>query len=292
MRSLICINTYKSVDLIKTFAWDYIDFVRDNPQYDFIVSLDGSDKNTIKYCEKNNIPLLYSEKNEGVGISKNRIINTFDNYDYYFFIEDDVELLDPKVFDIHIKLSKELDIHHFSLFEAQRIRKQMDIYKYKNFHIIQAMYGSAQFNFFTKKGLETVGGFHTKFAKYKRFGHTEHSYRFVTNTLAKYPFQIIEECLEEYFRWNDPISRVKLNIEVSENGLFVGEEELITQKIKYFPIQILSSYKIINKAYMNSLDKVDSDRKVNLYKQKFYFKLALLNLARKFKNTLKIFIGR
>ena len=288
MKSLICINTYKSADLIKTFVWDYIDFTRNNPQYDFIVSLDGQDQETTEYCTKYKIPLLYSEENEGVGISKNRVIKSFDNYESYFFIEDDVELLNPEVFDIHIKLSKELNIHHFSLFEARRIRNQVDTYKYKDFHIKQAMHGSAQFNFFTKKGLETVGGFHTKFAEYKRFGHTEHTYRFVHNNLSEYPFQVIKDCLDGYFRWNDPISRVKLSVDVSDNGLFVGEEELITQKIKYFPIQTLSSYKIINKAYITKPEKILNDNSVKWHKEKFYLKLSLIELYRKVKSLTQI----
>jgi len=292
MKSLVCINTYKSADLIKAFVWDYIDFVKNNPQYDFIVSLDGNDQETIEYCKKYKIPLLYSEKNEGVGISKNRVMQAFNNYDCYFFIEDDVELLDSNVFDIHIRLSKELDIHHFSLFEKQRIRNKINQTEYNQFHIIEAMYGSAQFNFFTKKGIEIVGGFHTHFAKYKRFGHTEHTYRFVHNKLSKYPFQIIEECLSGYFRWNDPLSRVKLSVEVSENRLFAEEENLILERIKFFPIQTLSTYNIINKNNILCTDKIIIDTNTNFNKQKFYTKLAFIDIIRKLKNILKLFIGK
>ena len=88
MKNLICINTYKSADLIKALVWDYIDFVKENNHYDFIVSLDGADQETIEYCQTYNIPLLYSEQNEGVGLSKNRVIESFSDYDNYFFIEE------------------------------------------------------------------------------------------------------------------------------------------------------------------------------------------------------------
>jgi hypothetical protein len=285
MRNLICINTYKSAGLIKAFVWDYIEFVRNNKNYDFIVSLDGLDTETIEYCKKYKIPLLYSEENEGVGISKNRIIESFSEYDNYFFIEDDIELLNPEVFDMHIKISEELNIHHFSLFEARRIRNQMHILESGKYHIIQAMYGGAPFNFFTKKGLETVGGFHTLFAKYKRFGHTEHTYRFVTNGLSKYPFQVIEECLEGYFRWNDPVSRIKINVKVSKNFLFVDEEKLIKEKLTYYPVETLSIYHQENIKNMNS-NNILVDKYVWRHKKKFYAYLALLEHYRSMKKFM------
>ena len=269
MKNLICINTYKSSELVKAFIWDYIDFVRTRDDYDFIVSLDGDDEETIDYCNKYKIPFLYSDINEGVGISKNRVLTSFNNYDYYFFIEDDIELLNSDVFDIHIKLSQELNIHHFSLFEARRIREQKNILKYNEFHIIQAMYGGAPFNFFTKKGIDIVGGFHTHFAKYKRFGHTEHSYRFVNNNLTEYPFNVIEECLDGYFRWNDPISRIKISVEVSENRLFVEEEELILEKLKFCPIKTISPYHENNIENMSSLDNIIYDKNIIKNKKDF-----------------------
>lgn len=292
MKNLICINTYKSAELIKAFIWDYIDFVSTHDAYDFIVSLDGSDRETIAYCKQYNIPLLYSEKNEGVGISKNRVIESFPMYDNYFFIEDDIELLNSDVFELHIALSKKCNIEHFSLFEAKRIRKQVDILEYGEYHVIQAMYGGAPFNFFTKKGLDSVGGFHTMFAKYKRFGHTEHTYRFMNNGLSKYPFQIIEECLEGYFRWNDPISRIKVNVEVSDNWLFIEEEALIGKKLKYYPVKTLSKYTILNKNNMQVLNKIKQDDQVRYNKKIFYIKLSLLETFRNVKSLFKKVLDR
>lgn len=291
-KSLICINTYKSATLIKALVWDYIRFVKVRDDFDFIVSLDGKDEETIAYCKKFNIPLLYSEENEGVGISKNRILQAYPTYDYYFFIEDDIELLNPEVFDIHIALSKGLDLHHFSLFEARRLRKHMATLNYEGYHVLQAMYGGAPFNFFTKKGLDTVGGFHPLFAKYKRFGHTEHSYRFVHNGLAIYPFNVIEECLEGYFIWNDPISRIKLNVEVSDNGLFIDEEALIREEIKYYPVKTLSAYTVLNRHTMEDLSKIEEDCDFEGHKAKFYREMRFLTILRKIKSMLKKVLGR
>lgn len=292
MKNLICINTYNSASLIQTFVWDYILFAGSNSEYDFVVSLDGTDQQTIDYCKLYGIPIIFSDKNEGVGISKNRVIKTLPDYDHYFFIEDDVELLNPDVFDIHIKLSKELGIHHFSLFEKERIVSIQNIRKAGDFHIISALYGSAQVNFFTKAGLDKVGGFHTGFAKYKRFGHTEHSYRFYHIGLSNAPFQIIQECIDGYFGWHNPVSRVKLNLSTSKNHLFTGEEELIKQKLTYFPVQTLSAFHSINPEMVNQTGKIKIDTNFRKYKKRFHQKMALLDQARTIKRWLKPLMGK
>ena len=292
MKTLICINTYNSVSLIKTFVWDYILFTSSNPEYDFVVSLDGSDRETIDYCDKYGIPLLFSEENEGVGLSKNRVIKSFPDYDSYFFIEDDAELLNPEVFDIHIKLSKKLNIPHFSLFDRDRIREVQAIREVEGYHIIGALYGGAPFNFFTAEGVEKVGGFHTEFAQYKRFGHTEHSYRFYRAGLTDYPFQIIEECIKGYIGWHEPVSRVKLNVAASENRLFVGEEALIEQELAYFPLQTLSAYHGRHLENVNHTENVQIDTNYPKYKKQFYRKMALLNGLRSIKAWVKSFQNR
>ena len=287
MKTLICINTYNSVSLIRTFVWDYILFSASNPEYDFVVSLDGSDQETIDYCDTYSIPLIYSDENEGVGLSKNRIIESFPEYEYYFFIEDDAELLNPEVFDIHIRLSQKLDIHHFSLFDSDRAREIQSVREAEGYHIIGSLYGGAPVNFFTRIGLEKVGGFHTEFAKYKRFGHTEHSYRFYRTGLSKYPFQIIQECIHGYFGWHDPISRVKLNVASSENRLFVGEEELIAEKLTHFPLRTLSPYHGKDLENVSHAEKIQIDRNYPKYKKQFYLKMSILNKLRAAKAWLK-----
>jgi len=287
VKTLICINTYNSASLVKTFVWDYIKFSASHPEYDFIVSLDGSDQETIAYCGKYGIPLLYSAENEGVGISKNRVIESFPDYGYYFFIEDDAELLDPSVFDIHIALSKKLNIPHFSLFDRSRIREVQNIREAGGYHIIGALYGGAPFNFFTRGGLEKVGGFHTEFAQYKRFGHTEHTYRFYRAGLTEYPFQVIEECIDGYIGWHEPTSRIKLNVETSENRLFAGEEKLMKEKLTYFPVQTLSAYHIENIENVGKAENISIDDQFPAYKKHFYLKMSLLDKARAGKRWLK-----
>jgi hypothetical protein len=162
----------------------------------------------------------------------------------------------------------------------------------EGYHIIGALYGGAPFNFFTREELEKVGGFHTEFAKYRRFGHTEHSYRFYHAGLSDYPFQIIEECISGYIGWHEPTSRIKVNVAASENRLFVGEEELITQKLTYFPLQTLSPYYTHHLENVSHTENVRIDDHYPRYKKRFFLKMKLLNQARKLKAWLKSLSGK
>jgi hypothetical protein len=244
MRALICITTSNRSLAVKAFVWDYIAFCRNNPHYNFVVSLDGHDTSTIEYCTKQEIPIVYSEAREGVGLSKNRILSAFSDYDHYFFIEDDVGLLDASVFDLHVKAAQELNVHHMSLFPKERIREQAcEMTLMNGRKAISCMFGGAQFNYFTKTGIDMVGGFHTSFAKYRRFGHTEHTYRFVNAGLAKYPFYVLKDCLHGYLRWSDPVSVTKIKVK-TVNNLFIEEQELIEQKLASFPLTTLAPFHV------------------------------------------------
>ena len=242
MKALICITTANRSLAVKTFAWDYITFCQANPDYDFVVSLDGHDEKTIAFCHRHKIPIVYSEAQEGVGLSKNRILSIFSDYDHYFFVEDDVGLLDAAVFDLHVKAAHELNVPHMSMFPEERIGgNSHEITLKDGLRVSCCMFGGAQFNYFTKRGLDKVGGFHTCFAKYRRFGHTEHSYRFVNAGLADYPFYVLSDCLHGYLRWSDPVSVTKIKVDTI-NRLFVEEHELIAQKLAYFPLTTLAPF--------------------------------------------------
>ena len=284
MKSLICITTCARSLNIKALVWDYILFCNNNIHFDFIVSLDGSDNETINYCKKYNIPLIFSEKREGVGISKNRVLKNCPYYGYYFFIEDDVELLDSNIFDIHINISRNTGVEHFSLFDKSRFRNIVGKTSYKNLTIVHSLYGGAPFNFYSRKGIEIVGGFHTDFAKYKRFGHTEHTYRYVNNDLSDFPFNVIEELIEGFCNWNDPLSVTKINVETTQNRLFIGEEKLIKEELLFFPIKTLSKINMLNNSGSN---KIKVDRFRGLYKTFFELEMKIINTLRNVKKFHK-----
>lgn len=242
MKALICITTSNRSLAIKTFVWDYLAFCQSSSNYDFVVSLDGPDDETIGFCKKHHIPLVCSDAREGVGLSKNRILATYREYDHYFFIEDDVGLLNSSVFDRTIKAAEELRVHHMSLFPEERIGDRAgDITLKDGSRVICSLFGGAPFNYFTKKGIDAVGGFHPCFAKYRRFGHTEHSYRFVNAGLAEYPFYMLSDCLHGYLRWSDPVSVTKIKVDTI-NRLFVEEHELIARKLAHFPVTTLAPF--------------------------------------------------
>ncbi len=246
MKALIAITTCKRLSNIKAHALNYIDFCNRDPDFDFVIALDGNDEDYLVFCEQWDIPLLYSEDREGVGISKNRVYREFAHYDYYFFLEDDAELLDPAVFRGHIEVSEKSGIPHFSLFEPHGSREIIEYSQVGEYRLIHSKYGSAQFNFFTGKGLSAVGGWHDAFAKPKRYGHTEHTYRFVHAGLSKYAFNVIENfslhC--DYFIWHDPPSVSAHNSnELDVHGIAAVERKVMDLELAHYEVMTPGPYR-------------------------------------------------
>lgn len=207
--------------------------------FDFLLSLDGKEQSYIDFCNEFEIPLLYSDEREGVGLSKNRVLSKFPSYDYYFFIEDDIELIDDRIFKIHIDVAKETGFHHFTSSGMQHVSGEIDTETGKK--IIKADFGGGTFNFFTKKGLDTVGGWHTIFAKHRRYGHTEHTYRFYNAGLQPSPFLFIEETLK--MTLIHPTPHVTNPQErVIDNRFIEDEGNLFHKKLKFYPLMTISDY--------------------------------------------------
>lgn len=241
-RSLICINTCNRLVNAKSFAWDYMQFCRDNDAYDFVLALDGNNPEYIDYARRYGVPLIWSDEREGVCLSKNRVLKHFPDYDYYFFLDDDAQLVDPNVFDLHIRLSRETGIHHLILGKRGRQREIQGITSAAGYQIEHALFGTGQFTFYTGEGLAKVGGFHTEFAKYRRFGHTEHSYRFVHAGLQQYPFNMILQC-EPMLKWFDPPSVTGTAVPRDPaTRLAIVEMDIIREQLSHFPLQVIAPY--------------------------------------------------
>ncbi|MGM0582482.1 MAG: hypothetical protein ACQETL_17520 [Bacteroidota bacterium] len=237
---LICLMHYNRVKLLETFAPFYYNFCIQNDEFDFLVAIDGNNAELIKTCEKHKLPFMYSEQPEGVGISKNRVFQKFPNYNYYFFIDDDVELFDFKIFYKSIELHKQTHIHHFALGEEFRFfgnRKEKII---NNQKVIFSDYGSGAFSFFSNYGLKKVGGFHDEFAKYKRFGHTEHSSRFKNCGLAETNF-IFPLQLSKLLIWHNPDSK-KPKIKDNDNKISIVEENILSKSLVFYPFKTISKF--------------------------------------------------
>jgi len=239
-RALICINTCARLAMVQRCLPHYAAFVRDDPRFSLVVSLDGTDGDYLGFGREWSVPLIWSEEREGVGLSKNRVLERYPDYDYYFFLEDDVELADGTVFPAHVAASRASQIHHFSLFRAGGLRQPTHESRAGDFRIRHGRFGGAQFNFFTREGLRRVGGWHPAFAEYRRGGHTEHSYRFPRVGLAPAPFNVLDgmaRCLV----WHHPpaVTRVQ-GVQAGADGLLPLERELMDQELEHVPVQTLS----------------------------------------------------
>lgn len=215
----------------------------EDPRYSLLVSLDGADADTIRFCDEWEVPLLHSDEREGVGISKNRVLERFPEFDYYFFVEDDAELLDTSVFRAHVAMSQESGIHHFSLFERGGLRRPTGESMVAGTRVIHGLFGGADVNFFTGDGLRQVGGWHPDFAEYRCGGHTEHSYRFFRLGLAPAPFNFAVD-LSKAFIWHAPPSVTRRNALVDADQILVAERELIDRELRQVPVQTLAPYHV------------------------------------------------
>ena len=240
-KTLVTINTFKRVDYLKLFMPDYLS-CKNRHDLNLIVSLDGNNPEILQFCKKNNVPVIFSDVNQGIGIAKNRVLYQFPEMDYYFFLDDDVELINCSAFTDYIMLAEKHNLHHISSGESVRFFELIKEEKFSEYSISYYKYGSGAFNFFTRKGLEIVGGWHTEFAKYKRFGHTEHSYRFFHNEMSKGPFVYVHEFEHKYFRWHNPPTLINSREKILPNRLAEVEAEVMSKKLKYFKIDPLGEF--------------------------------------------------
>ncbi len=241
-RALVCITTCERPDCLRRYLPHFARFCAADPRFPLLVALDGPDEETRRFCEQWRVPLLHSQEREGVGLSKNRVLEAFPDFDYYFFLEDDVELVDGAVFPAHVELSRASGIHHLSLFARRRIRDYERHSTVAGHRVAHGLFGSAGFNFFTAEGLRQVGGWHPLFAEYRRWGHTEHSYRFFRAGLAPAPFNVVED-LTETCIWHMPQAVTRPNLLPADAEEIVApERELIDRGLVHVPLQTISPY--------------------------------------------------
>lgn len=285
MQSLICITTAARSSALKAIVWNYLAFCREREDYAFAVSLDGPDPATAKFCHRYGIPLIASNVREGVGLSKNRILISYPEFSDYFFIEDDAYLTNPDVFDIHRNVAKELNIHHLSLGPLERFTGQSSQFDTSFGRVIGTEFGSAQFNYFTRRGIELVGGFHPRFAEFCRFGHTEHSYRFVNAGLAPMAFMRIQKCDRGFFALYNPRSVTRVSVAKAPNRLAVPEAELIEMRMSFFPITTLAEFQA--PSFPDVVGKKYQFPRIRLvYEALFKSTMILLGVARGIRSRL------
>ena len=242
-KTIICLTSCNRIKEVIKNINPYLLFCHKNKDFDFVISLDGNNKDYIDFCKKYKIPLIYSLEREGVGLSKNRVLKQFPDYDFYFFIDDDIELIDDSIFDLYISISREMSINYLSY----NINGNIEMIGNGKYPLVGGKKGGGCFNFYTNKALISIGGWHILFAKYKRFGHTEHSYRVFYKKLNPFPFVAISN-ITEYLILNDPPHVTNLVLDHNENELVAEEQAMIDAKQTYFPLTTLSEF------YFNGFD--------------------------------------
>ncbi|MFT4927140.1 MAG: hypothetical protein ACI8WB_003246 [Phenylobacterium sp.] len=207
---------------------------------DLVVAIDGlsieANQATLSEVLAMGVNCIVADEPEGVGISKNRVMSLLGDYDYYFFIEDDVEVVNGRLFTGHIDMHLQTGIHHFSLHEPTRLNDEIEPTRLGENDVIRhAQYGSAQVNFFTQTALAEVGGWHQHFGELRRGGHTEHSYRVCNAGLCPAPFNYIDGLVDSCC-WHNPASIVRPGQHaVATNQLFEVENALISRKLGQQP---------------------------------------------------------
>lgn len=258
-KTLICITSCNRLNLVKRYITPYLQLVDRMESYDFMLALDGNNPEYLAFCAEHSIPLIYSDKQEGVGISKNRVLTLFPDFDYYFFIDDDVELVDDTIFERYIDfyLCSNQKYDHLCSTEFFEVVQEEFLC---NSTLQSGWKGGGYFNFFTRNGLQKVGGWHTDFAEWKRYGHSEHSYRYVHNGLLKLPFNSILECKNNLIIHSpDHVSSPMNELVDPTTEFFYREQELINNKLLFFPKTILSQ-----PHFQPAVDK--NEKKANLLK--------------------------
>jgi hypothetical protein len=241
-RALICVTTCQRPGHLKRYLPHLARACADDERFSLLVSLDGPEPESERFCAEWEVPLLRSERREGVGISKNRALESFPGFDHYFFLEDDVELVDGAVFPAHVEMARASGIHHFSLFRRRKIRDYREHSRIAGHDVAHGRLGSASFNFFTGEGLRKVGGWHPRFAEYRRWGHTEHSWRFVTAGLAPAPFNVAAD-LTDACIWHIPPAVTRPNLLPADaDQLVAPERELIERRLTHVPVTTIAPY--------------------------------------------------
>lgn len=237
-RALVCVTTCRRLEYLQRCLPHFARLLSDDPRFSILVSLDGTEERYLRFCEEWSVPLVYSDEREGVGLSKNRVLERFPDFDYYFFLDDDAEPVHGWPFPLHVRLAVETGIHHFSA----GVRRVTGKIRVRDRVVCHGLIGGGQFNFFTAEGLQRVGGWHTDFARYRRWGHTEHSHRFPRVGLAPAPFNAVMG-LGDAFIWHSPVPVTKVpDAKMTEDELAAPELEVMARELDHFPVTTLSPH--------------------------------------------------
>lgn len=243
-KMLVAVTTCNRASLLRRLLPRLAAAVGNDSRIALFVAVDGNDEEVLAFCERWQVPSLHGSNRVGVGITKNRVLDAYPNFDYYCFLDDDVELRDGRVFERLVALSRATSIPTFTLGHPSWIKSIRGETTAIGERIKHCDYGPGAFNFFSAPALFQVGGWHPRFAQYRRFGHTEHSQRFVNAGLAPSAFNVVTT-LTDACAWLMPPSVARpAEVEFDVHEIAEPERELMQTALTGYPIVPFAPYLI------------------------------------------------
>lgn len=170
------------------------------------------------------------ETAQGIARAKNKCFELLEDNDFIFLLDDDILIKQHGWHELYINAYKRSNCNHFSLTWDRKsngkgngnrlIKKTKDLRVYSN--------PSGVMLFFTKKCLETVGGFDTNFGSYGH-EHVELSRRIFNAGLTPYPFCDVHVGLK-YFYPLDYYGETRSSV-TNRKELIIGNNEYLKSQL-------------------------------------------------------------
>jgi len=213
-----------------------IDMVRQATPHDcrLFVADDGSADGTVEVLEEKKV-LYTTGLNLGVARNKNRLLQMLQSYDFIFILEDDLIIKKEGWVELFLQAHKQSNIHYLLFCPEWYYGEQIAISEFGGVRFSHPIHDGGVCSFYTKKVIETCGGFHPDFRGYGR-EHCEFTDRIHRSGLAgKYRVNHIIGS-EEYlsFHTNESVRRVNWLQEEKVNQQLW--EELNAKKIVKVPL--------------------------------------------------------
>jgi GT2 family glycosyltransferase len=126
----------------------------------------------------NNVKVIVNKENSGVAVSKNKIMKYFydKGYDYFFTLEDDINIISPEIFKKYIEASQKTGIHYFNFGLHGYMNIGLDkAHSINNFDVTLYPQCVGAFSLYTPKLIEIIGYHDEKFKN--AWEHVEYCYR-------------------------------------------------------------------------------------------------------------------
>ena len=165
MKIGVGIATYKRPEALEKCLEAVVTY--NKPRFDLFVAIDG-------------------DPHVGIARNKNRIISRFKDHDYIIILEDDSYPKRPDWIQAHLEAHEASGFHHFSYPSDGNIGHIYSRSFFGTKVVLVHQHCSGMFQFFTRKVIETCGGFDTRFGLYG-WEHMEYSNRIAQAGLTPEP---------------------------------------------------------------------------------------------------------